>query len=652
MTPRSRTSKSNKRGSQGSDTPMLNSETDGKPDSRSSLEIAATPPKEEPSKGGLKRLFMLAKPEWGLMAIGTVALVFSTASNLVVPSLMGRLIDAVTLTEGETIEQAREDLTSSVWLALIFFAVSALFSFGRATLYHIAGERFVARIRRQTYKSVIEQEIGFFDRNKTGEIVNRLAADTVFVQNAVTLNLSMGIRYFFTVVGGLVVLFLFSPALTGVMLLVVPGIAVAAVVFGRFLRKLSKQVQDALAQSGDRATEAVGNIRTVRGFAAEAREEKNYSDAIDETYRLAKKLAFGFGSFAGGVMFAGNLGIVAVLWYGGTLVIEGELTPGDLAAFLIYTITVALAFGGMANLFTTLLRAIGASERVFQLMDREPLIPVRGGKTLAKVAGHVEIKDVSFAYPSRPEITVLSNISMSLNPGKVVALVGSSGGGKSTIAHLILRFYEATRGSVTIDGEDIKVLDPAWLRQQIGIVSQEPVLFASTIEDNIRYGCPSATREEVIAAAKQANAHGFIEAFTDGYDTLVGERGVRLSGGQKQRVAIARAIIKQPAILLLDEATSALDSESEHIVQEALDRIMIGRTTLVIAHRLSTVQAADCIYVIAGGQVVESGTHLELLSREGQYKTLIARQLGGPSTSPPPTPPPPSTPAAPASLSL
>jgi len=326
-------------------------------------------------------------------------------------------------------------------------------------------------------------------------------------------------------------------------------------------------------------------------------------------------------------MTAGFSSVALVFWYGGVLVFDGRLTVGQLTSFLIYTLTVAMSLGALADVWGDFMRAAGAAERVFELIDREPTIPLTGGLTPAKVEGRVEYQDVVFAYPARPDAPVLSGVSLTLAPGEAVALVGHSGAGKSTLSHLLARFYDPSSGCIRLDGRDLRELDPSWLRRQVGVVSQEPLLFSSSIADNIRYGRTDATDAQVEAAARAANAHEFISRFPDGYRTKVGERGVQLSGGQKQRVAIARAVLKDPRLLVLDEATSALDAESEHLVQEALDRLLEGRTTLVIAHRLSTVKSADRVVVLDGGRVVQQGTHATLQGEVGLYRKLLERQF-------------------------
>jgi ATP-binding cassette subfamily B protein len=408
---------------------------------------------------------------------------------------------------------------------------------------------------------------------------------------------------------------------------VVPAVALGAVIYGRRVRKLAREVQDALATAGEVAEESIAGLRTVRSFAAEEKEATRYAGAVGKAFGLARRRIVASGTFMASASFASYASAVLVFWYGGRLVSRGEMSVGALTSFLIYTLIVAFALGGLADLWADFMRAAGAAERVFELIDREPQIPPSLGLVPPAAEGRVELERVRFAYPTRPEVTVLDGVSLSLAPGEVVAVVGPSGAGKSTIASLLARFYDPQEGRVTFDGRDVKTLDPRWLRRQIGAVAQEPVLFSTTIADNIRYGRPEATDEEVEAAARAANAHGFVSKFPDGYATLVGERGIQLSGGQKQRVAIARAVLKDPRVLVLDEATSALDAESEHLVKEALERLMRGRTTLVIAHRLSTVMGADRVVVLDGGAIVQSGPHARLVTEEGLYRRLVERQF-------------------------
>jgi ABC-type multidrug transport system fused ATPase/permease subunit len=423
------------------------------------------------------------------------------------------------------------------------------------------------------------------------------------------------------VVGGLILLVITSAKLTSVMLLVVPAVALGAVFYGRKVRALSRGYQDALADAGHAAEESISAIRTVRSFAAEPAEMKRYGAAIEASFQLARTRAKSAAIFMGAASTGIFAALAVVLGYGGALVAGGELTAGALTAFLVYTLFIAMGLGTLADIWAEAMKGLGAAERVFDLTARTPEMPVSGGRRLDRVKGRVGYEGVRFRYPTRPDVEVLQGIDLA------VALVGPSGGGKSTMGALLSRLYDPTSGRMTLDGEDIRDLDPAWLRRLVGVVSQEPVLFSTTIAENVRYGRPEATDAEVREALRAANALGFVEGFPDGLSTKVGERGQQLSGGQKQRIAIARALLKDPRILLLDEATSALDAESEALVQDALTMLMRGRTSVVIAHRLSTVIGADRVVVVDGGQVVESGAHAELLARGGVYARLVEKQV-------------------------
>eukprot|EP01120_Amphizonella_sp_Union-15-10_P014917 TRINITY_DN7461_c0_g1_i1.p1 TRINITY_DN7461_c0_g1~~TRINITY_DN7461_c0_g1_i1.p1 ORF type:complete len:644 (+),score=127.81 TRINITY_DN7461_c0_g1_i1:64-1995(+) len=596
----------------------------------------AKPPENTPKLGEqLKKMAKLARTELLFLSLGTIALVLSTASFLVIPKLMGDIIDSISKTTEDDHRLAK--LTKSVIGLVIFFIAGGIFTFARATLFTIAGERVVARLRKQLFASLTSQEIAFFDVNRTGELVNRLSSDCTLLQEAVTINISMGLRWLGTALGGMVILFFISWKLTLVMMSIFPIIGVAARIYGKFIRVISKKVQDALGEATTVAEESLSNIRTVRAFSAESFENKSYSEKVDHSFNLGKKRAVAMGLFQGGATAAANLAITGVLWYGGYLVIHNELGTGTLTSFILYTINVGFAFGALSGLYVEFMKAIGASERVFDLLYRKPLVRFDGGQTVHNIIGNVKFESVTFNYPTRTDFPVLSDINLELKPGRVIALVGPSGGGKTTIVNLIEQFYYPQEGRITLDGIDLKSIDPHFLHKHIGIVSQEPSLFACTIADNITYGCDpedfesdEEKQKRIVQAAKMSNAHEFITSFPQTYETLVGERGVRLSGGQKQRIAIARALIRNPKILLLDEATSALDAESEYLVKEALDTLLKspeGRSVLVIAHRLSTVQNADEVVVIEKGCVVEKGTHEELINKDGIYKKLVSRQL-------------------------
>jgi len=568
----------------------------------------------------LRRLLALAKPEWRRLTVATVFLLVGGAASLAYPRVIGVLIDAAVSGGIGTINRA------AVVMAVIF-AIQAVAVALRYYLFTIAGERIVTRLREQVYRSIIDQEIGFFDLRKTGELTSRITADATVMQNTVSVNLSMGLRNLVMVVGGLALLFVSSPRLTALMLALVPPVVVGAVIAGRSLSRLAKKAQDALARANEAAEEAIAGIRTVRAFAREEAEVERYGERIWESFGVSRRRIRVVAVFVGVMTLAAFGSVSAVLWFGGRMVMGGDLTVGELASFILYTLIVAMSLSALANLWSDFARARGASERVFELLDREPLVDVGGGETLAGVSGSVEFSGVGFAYPVRPGVKVLDDVSLHLEPGRVVALVGPSGAGKSTIAALLLRLYDPDEGAISLDGHDIRRLDARWLRRKIGTVAQEPVLFSTAVATNIRYGRPEASDDEVEAAARAANAHDFITELPEGYETEVGERGVRLSGGQKQRVAIARALLKDPPILILDEATSSLDAESESLVQDALERLMARRTSLVIAHRLSTVRSADQVVGLDGGRVVESGTHDELMETDGLYRRLVSKQL-------------------------
>jgi ATP-binding cassette subfamily B protein len=582
--------------------------------------------KRPPMGVTLRRLYSLAWPERWSLGLASLFLLASSIGNLAFPQAAGTLLDEALV----NVKQGVVDLAQVDRMALalvVIFLVTAVTSALRFMLFSRAGERIVNRLRGDLYESLVTQEIGFFDTQKTGELSSRLSSDASVLQTTVTANVSMVLRNLTVALGALGMLLYTSSKLTLMMLAVVPPVALSAVFFGRKVRKLSKAAQDALAKASDVAVESLGGIRTVRSFAAEKKEIGRYRDAIHATLELAFKRINLAAAFFGVASFAAFGAGAFVFWYGARMVASGELSPGGLISFLFYTMQMAAGLAALAELWTDLQRAAGAAERVFELLHRKPEIPPTGGKVLEHVKGDVRFERVSFAYPSRRDVRVLKDFSLELSPGEVVAVVGPSGAGKSTIASLLYRLYDPLEGRLTLDGVPYPELDAEWLRRQVGVVAQEPLLFSTSIADNIRYGRPEASDEEVVAAAKLANADSFISAFPDKYQTLVGERGIQLSGGQKQRVAIARAILKDPRILILDEATSALDAESEYLVREALERLMKGRSTLVIAHRLSTVKDANRVLVMDAGAVAQAGTHAELVEADGLYRRLIERQF-------------------------
>ncbi len=562
----------------------------------------------------------LVSPDVPMLVAATLALLGGSALTLAIPQTVKKLIDALSTSGGA------DALNGALAMLLALCVGVAILGFFRAWLFVYAGERVVARLRRALFSRLLERDIAFFDQERTGDLISRLSADTGVLQNAVTANLSMTLRFLLQALGSVAVLFWTSARLTLTMLALVPFAAVGVALFARYVRKLSKKTQDALAAASTVAEEVFSNVRTVRSFARERSEIDRYATSVGEALTLGRRLALAYGSFQGVGGIAAFASISLVLWYGGHLVMRGALSVGTLTSFMFYTFYLSFSLAALAGLYGDYQKAIGASQRVFQLLAQDASM-TSGTRELADVVGLMRLEDVVFAYPSRANVRVLSGVALTLEPGKVVALVGPSGGGKSTVAQLVSRFYDPCEGRVSLDGVDIREFDAAWLRKQIGLVAQEPVLFAMSLAENIRYGRHDATIAEVIEAAKAANAHDFISVLPTGYDTEVGERGVRLSGGQRQRVAIARALLKDPKILLLDEATSALDAESEHLVQEALERLMKGRAVMVIAHRLSTVKNADLVVVIDRGQVVESGSHAALVEADGLYRRLLDRQF-------------------------
>ncbi|MDQ3266629.1 MAG: ABC transporter transmembrane domain-containing protein [Myxococcota bacterium] len=569
----------------------------------------------------LRKILALARPQWRRLALGTFFLFLGSATGLIFPQAIRVIVD-------ESVTGKNPSLLNQAALAMAgVFVIQGVAIALRYYLFQTAGERAVTRLRDQLYRSILSQEIAFFDQRRTGELTSRLSSDTTLLQSAVSANISMGLRNLVQGIGGITLLVATSPRLTLLMLSVVPAVALGAVAYGRKVRKLSREVQDALATSTEVAEESISGIRTVRSFDAEETEMRRYSGAVELSYQLGRKRAMAGASFMGGASFAAYAAATLVLWYGGKLAMNGEMSVGQLVQFLIYSLIVAFSLGAVSDLWAELMKASGAAERVFELIERKPVIATRGGLVPERIEGRVELSGVRFSYPSRPELRVLDGLSLNLSSGEVVALVGPSGAGKSTIAAMLARMYDPDEGTIRLDGRDLREVDPGWLRRHVGAVSQEPILFSSSIEENIRYGRPDATLAEVEAAARAANAHEFIARFPEGYRTAVGERGVQLSGGQKQRVAIARAMLKDPKILILDEATSALDAESEHLVQEALERLMKGRTTLIIAHRLSTVIGADRVLVLDRGQVVQAGSHETLVRQDGLYRKLVERQF-------------------------
>lgn len=572
-----------------------------------------------------QRLISVARPEWKALSWGLLFLVLSSVAGLSFPQIIRWILDNVLAT------QRGDLLLPAVGGLLAVFWVQAIFGSLRYYFFTLSGERMVLQLRKNLFRHLIDQEVAFFDFHRTGDLMSRLSSDCTTLQNTVSVNISQGLRNVGQVVGGLGFMLYTSWQLSLMMLVLVPPIALAASYFGKKIRAASKTFQSSLARASEVAEESLSGVRTVKAFVQEETETLRYKRALDESYVSAILRTRSIADFLTLAMVAGFTAVCFVLWMGGRSVVSGELSLGDLTQFLLYLMLVAIGVGSLGSLWGDLMAGVGASQRVFELLGRASQ-ETRQGLRPNLCEGRIEFRDVHFHYPTRTDIEVLKGINLKLDHGNSVALVGPSGSGKTTIASLLLKLYEASSGEIFLDDKPLKEISPTWLRSQIGIVSQEPLLISASIADNIRYGKPDATEAEIQQAAAAANALEFIQSFPDGFATQVGERGIQLSGGQKQRVAIARALLKNPKILILDEATSNLDAASEHLVQEALQRLLVGRTTLMIAHRLSTIRNADEILVLQNGVVVQKGKHHELVSHtEGLYFQLLQRQIEGSS---------------------
>lgn len=581
-------------------------------------------PKVKITKTSLKkalRIFNFIGPYKWQFVLGLIFLILTGATAIIFPKLMGLLVDSGTISS----EQINK---MGLWL-LLLFAAQAVFSFFRVVLFVNVTENMLASIRQSVYSHLIRMPMTFFGQRRVGEINSRLASDLSQIQDTFTTNLAEFLRQFIIIIGGIAALFFTSLKLALLMLAVVPLVAIFAVVFGRYIRKLSKQVQDNIAESNTIVEETMQGIANVKAFTNEFFEIARYTKSTINIKQIAIKGGKARGAFFSFIIFCLFGAIILLIWFAVKLEHEGELSHGAMIQFMLYTVFVGASIAGIAEQYAQIQKAIGATDRVMEILDEEPEpIDLKKQKETKRVEGFISFENVSFTYPSRKEIQVLKNISFNANKGETVALVGPSGSGKSTIASLLLRFYDPENGTILIDGKDSKSYSLTELRNQMAIVPQEVLLFGGTIKENIAYGKTGTSFEEIIEAAKKANAHEFIESFPEKYNTLVGERGIKLSGGQRQRIAIARAVLKNPSILILDEATSSLDSESERLVQEALDKLMVGRTSLVIAHRLSTIRNADKIIVIDKGVVKETGTHNELIEKEnGLYRSLSRLQF-------------------------
>ncbi|XP_068446189.1 ATP-binding cassette sub-family B member 10, mitochondrial [Clinocottus analis] len=579
----------------------------------------------------VKRIWQLAHPERWRLAAALGFLTVSSAVTMSAPFFLGKVIDTIYTTGSDT-ETMIASLTSLCIMLTGVFLCGGAANAARVYLMLISGQQIIRNLRIGIFSSILRQEVAFFDRNRTGELINRLSADTAVVGNSITDNLSDGLRAVAQAAAGVSMMFYISPSLASFVLLIVPPMAGLAVVYGRYLRSISKRTQDALAQTTQLAEERISNMRTVRAFGKELSEVNTYTQKTDVVLSLAKKEAALRAGFFGVIGLSGNIMILSVLYKGGLLMSCQHMTVGDLSSFLMYTFWIGISVAGLSSFYSELMKGFGAGTRLWELLDRKPEFPLNEGLVLPpdQLKGRLEFTDVSFAYPTRKDAPIFQNLSLLVPAGTIMAVVGASGSGKSTLVSLLLRLYDPVAGIITIDGHDIRDLNPYWLRSHIGTVSQEPVLFSCSIRDNITYGAvdPDAvTTEDIYRAARVANAFNFIQAFPQGFGTVVGEKGVLLSGGQKQRIAIARALLKNPKILLLDEATSALDAENEFLVQEALERLMEGRTVVIIAHRLSTIQNANAVAVLDKQRIAECGQHTELLgNKQGLFRKLMEKQ--------------------------
>jgi ABC-type multidrug transport system fused ATPase/permease subunit len=566
------------------------------------------------------RIFKYGKNHKWKFFLGLIFLLLTSATALAFPKLMG-MLDCVT---NKNLNRANEIAVALI----VILMLQAFFSFFRISLFVNFTENSLSNIRFALYENLVKLPMSFYSQKRVGELNSRISADISQLQDTFTTTIAEFLRQLILIIGGFIILGNISPKLTLMMLAIVPIVAVAAVIFGRFIRKYGKKTQDKVAESQVIVEETLQGISNVKAFANEWYEIQRYKNKIKEIVKIAIKGGQYRGYFASFIILCLFGCVVAVVWYGITLTIKGEVEGvGDLISFVLYTTFIGASFGGIAEMYAQIQKAVGATERVLEETPED----IKGNeKTTAieKIKGNVSFKNVAFSYPSRKEIQVLKNVNFTAEFGQKIAIVGPSGAGKSTISSLLLRFYDINSGEINVDGKNIYDYDLESLRGNMSIVPQDVILFGGTIRENIAYGKPNATNEEIIEAAKQANAFNFVDGFPEKFETLVGERGVKLSGGQRQRIAIARALLKNPSILILDEATSSLDSESEKLVQEALEVLMEGRTSIIIAHRLSTIRNADKILVLDNGEITEEGTHQELINLEnGIYKNLSNLQF-------------------------
>ena len=564
--------------------------------------------------GQLRKIMTYVKPHAGLWALGFFFLLITMGTSLLFPKLLGGLMSS-----------SADNLRNNMLQMMGLLAVQGVAGFFRVVLFVMVTERALAAIRGDLYTHLLHLPMSFFTSKRVGELNSRVASDTAQIGETLTTTLAEFLRGLSMVIGGIAILAFTSIKLTLFIVGVIPPLIIVTFIFGRFIRKYAKKVQDEIAESNTIVEETFAGIQTVKAFANEAWERSRYRERIQKVVGLAVTGGYYRGAFSSFITFGLFGAIALVIWFGAGMVHEGELAADKLNEFILYALFIGGSIGGLASVYAQLQKAVGATETIFSLMDEEPELVGGENVTAAQVEG-ISFKEVQFSYPSRPDVPVIQGLSFELPKGQTLALVGKSGSGKSTVASLLMRFYQSQGGQISSGAHSVESFDLQAWRKSLALVPQDVLLFGGSISENITYGKISATEEEIIQAAKEANAWEFIEGFPEGLDTKVGDRGVQLSGGQRQRIAIARALLKDPQLLILDEATSALDSESERLVQEALDLLMQGRTSVVIAHRLSTIRKAHQILVMEQGQGIERGTHDELMKLDGAYAELIRLQ--------------------------